>query len=48
MCVCVCVCVWLRWVFIAALGLSQELLFVVVLGCLIAGGFSCCGAWALG
>ena len=30
---------WLRWVFVAARGLS------LVAG---SGGFSCCGAWALG
>ena len=27
---------------------KQGLVIVVVLGCLIAGGFSCRGAWALG
>ena len=44
---------WLRWVFIAARGLSLVaasggLLFVAVRGLLIAVASLCCGAWALG
>ena len=48
-----CIYFWLRWVFVAARGLSlvageRGLLFVAVRRLLICGGFSCCGARALG
>ena len=44
---------WLHWVLVAACGFSLVaasggLLFVAVHGLLICGGFSCCGAQALG
>ena len=42
---------WLRWVFIAACGLSLVVASGVYSGCgawvFHCGGFSCCGAWAL-
>ena len=43
---------WLRWVFVAARGLSLVVASGVTLRCSAqashCGGFSCCGAWALG
>ena len=47
---------WLHWVFIAARGLARRLSLVAAMGATLfcsarashCGGFSCCGAWALG